>query len=212
MANGTAGKWGCGCLTAILIYYVGIPLIMAVCKFTADAIHDAKISYEERAEKRRVEKAAEEENKRRAEEQERGEAERKAIEAAQAKSRAEREDRLRSFTLKEAPVLWKAYQELEAQIVSQGKRIDDLRKTLTEFDKDPDQDADFRVICSMRDEMIGVKTSLRRKIEDAYLAYRKFEATPSRKEYDALRRKTLEDGIQEAESAARRFTIMRNEK
>jgi len=64
----------------------------------------------------------------------------------------------------------------------------------------------------MRDEMIGVKTSLRRKIEDAYLAYRKFEATPSRKEYDALRRKTLEDGIQEAESAARRFTIMRNEK
>lgn len=50
------------------------------------------------------------------------------------------------------------------------------------------------------------------KIEDAYLASRKYEATPSKKEYAELRRKLLEDGLQEAEAAERRFKDMRKAK
>ena len=60
--------------------------------------------------------------------------------------------------------------------------------------------------------MEAAAKSLHAKIEDAYLAYCKFQATPSRKDYDELRRKILDDGIKEAESAAKRFEQMRTTK
>lgn len=76
-------------------------------------------------------------------------------------------------------------------------------------ERDPDMDADFRSICAMRNDMAASLNTLRIKIEDAYLASLKYEATPSRMEYDVLRRKLIEDGMQEAEAAARRFNDMR---
>ena len=151
-----------------------------------------------------------------AEERAKREAERKARELAQkkevARQAASREEKLRSFTLKEAPILWTTYQNLQAEIENQNEKIDELRGALESFGRDPDADADFKRICSMRDEMIGSLRTMRTKIEDAYLAARKYEATPSRKDYAELRRKLLEDGIQEAESAAKKFTEMRNVK
>ena len=57
----------------------------------------------------------------------------------------------------------------------------------------------------MRDEMAESLKTMRTKIEDAYLASCKYEATPGRKEYGELMRKALEDGIQEAEAAAARY-------
>ncbi len=138
---------------------------------------------------------------------------RKDAENEKAKQQAAlREEKLRSFTLKEAPVLWTTYQNLRAAVESQDKKIVSLRETLKRFNRDPDSDADFKRICSMRDEMIGSLRTMRTKIEDAYLASRKYEATPSRKDYAELRRKLLEDGIQEAESAAKKFTEMRSVK
>ena len=220
MANDSGcAKWGCGCLTVILVFYVGIPLIVGAYKMVADEVGEAKTKYEERAAKRRADKELKELQRKEEAEREKAAAEEarlaaaaKAIEEANVKAAAQREDRLRSFALKEAPQLWHAMQELGARIETQAQRIEELRRTLAEFDKDPETDADFKSICSMREEMIGVRVSLRKKVEDAYLAYRKFEATPSGKEYDELRRKTIEDGIREAEAATRRFNIMRREK
>ena len=87
--------------------------------------------------------------------------------------------------------------------------IANLAKTLKDFEKDPGRDADYLRICSKRDEMVVSVKSMRTKIEDAYLAYCKFQATPSRREFDELQRKILEDGIKEAEVAAKRFDEMR---
>ena len=131
------------------------------------------------------------------------EAEQKAI---------QKEDRLRTFILKEAPALWTSYQSLSAGVTNQNARIDKLRETLIDFGKDPDADADFRRICSMRDDMVGSLQSLRKKIEDAFLAARKYEATPSKREYDELRRTLLEDGLQEAEAAVRKIENMIEQK
>ncbi len=151
-----------------------------------------------------------------AEEQAKRAAEQKARELAAkkeaARQAASREEKLRSFTLKEAPVLWTTYQNLQAEIESQDKKINELRGALESFGHNPDTDSDFNRICSMRDEMIASLRTMRAKIEDAYLAARKYEATPSRKDYAELQRKLLEDGIQEAESAAKKFTEMRSEK
>ena len=219
----TGGKVGCGCLSAVLFFYFGVPLIMGVVAFVGNGIKEAKADFEASAERRRVEKREKAEAARAAEEaarlqaaaraeEARMAAERRASEEAQAKATADREDKLRTFALKEAPSLWQTYQALGAQIVEQGKRIEDLRKTLVEFDKNPDFDPDYKAICAQREEMVGTKESLHKKLEDAYLAFRKFEATPSHKEYDELRRRALEDGVRAADEAAKRFTIMRKEK
>lgn len=212
MAESTVGKWGCGCLTVILFFNVGIPLISGVLNFIGDEIKGAKASREEYAERQRAIEIAEEEKKRLSEEQKRIAQERKAAEAAKAKALVDREERLRAFILREAPALWKTYQDLGAQIANQERQIEDLRSTLVAFEKAPEQDADFKKICRMCEEMSKVKSVLRKKIEDVYFACLKFEAMPSREEADELRRRTLEDGILEATSAVRRFNVMRDGK
>ena len=73
----------------------------------------------------------------------------------------------------------------------------------------PEQDMDFKRICALRDDMIRSRAALRAKLEDAYIAAKKYEAAPSRKDYQELHRKALEDGIQEADAAAAKFKEMR---
>lgn len=208
MDSGCA-KWGFGCLTVILIWHF---VLSGVFRWAREEIQDWKEQREERVERERLERDEAEKARRIAAEEAEAAERRRAEAAEKAKAVSDREERLRAFTLKEAPVLWRAYQELNAQIESQAKRIEDLRKSLLEFQRIPENDSDFKAITVMRQEMIGAKASLRRKIEDAYLAYIKFEATPSRKDYDELRRKILEDGVMEADAATRRFTVMRKEK
>lgn len=210
---------GRGCFCVILLLLFGAP-ILGFLGFLFDSgekvvkglynsgqhvAEGVKSRYDARvAQRMAVEKAAE---RQRQEEARRIQIEdaRKAAEDA----RLKRETRLREFAVKDAPALWKTYQDLQGAITEQGKRIADLGKTLEEFDKQPSQDADYVRICSMRDEMIVAARSMHTKIEDAYLAYCKFQATPSRKDYDELRRKIIEDGIKEAEAAAKRFDQMR---
>lgn len=219
MASGIAGKFGFGCLCII----VGIPLVLCLIKSTNDefrVLMSKQNAYENSSrEKSRKEAAAKNaagqedaERVRVAAAKERIESERRAASEAERKAELAREDRLRSFVLRESPELWRTYQDLGAQIEMQGRRIGELRATLETFDKKPEEDADFCQIELMRKSMNEVRLSLRRKMEDAYLAFRKFEATPNRKDYDELRRKTIEDGVMEAEAARRHFDVLRKEK
>ena len=191
---------GDGCLKTIGLLVAGLILLVGGC-LIKNAVKEQIAEHAERKEQA----ARDAENARARAEQEarelsaKKEAERKAF---------QREDKLRAFILKEAPTLWTSYQSLSAGVSNQNAKIDKLRETLKDFGKDPDGDTDFRRICSMRDDMVGSLKSMRIKIEDAYLAARKYEATPSKKEYDELRRKLLEDGVQEAESAQQRFMNM----
>lgn len=165
-------------------------------------------SFEERG--RQKARAAEAEAAAKAEEEE---AAREKAQKEEAKRRAlQREDKLRTFTLKESPKLWELYQNLKAEIQTQNRKIEELRIAFEEFNREPERDEDFKHICAMRDEMVRSRKVMRVKIEEAYLAARKYEATPSRKDYDELRRRLLEDGIREAESATRKFNMMRDAK
>ena len=46
------------------------------------------------------------------------------------------------------------------------------------------------------------------KMEDAYIAYKKFQATPGSREYGDMMKRALEDGIQEADSAVAKYRTM----
>jgi len=129
--------------------------------------------------------------------------------AAQKKRQEAKDEKIRSFALKEAQDVWSVYQMLRSEIDVQSNRISQLRKTLETFGKNPEADEDFKRICSMREEMIATRSVLRKRLEDAYIAKCKFEATPGRREYEEQHRKALEDGIREALEAADRFNEMR---
>lgn len=129
--------------------------------------------------------------------------------AAAEQLRLAKADKIRTFALKEAPKLWDTYQALQSEINMQDGKIEDLRKTLVAFGKNPDHDQDFKNICAMRDDMLRSRQFMYTKLEDAYIAACKFAATPSRKDYNDLQKKAIEDGIKEAESAAAKFKELR---
>lgn len=133
-------------------------------------------------------------------------------EAAAAEAERKRQakaDKIRTFAIKDAPKVWEVYQALKSEIDVQNGKIAELRQTLVTFGRPPEQDEDFKRICSQRDELIRSHEVLYSKLEDAYIAACKFAATPERKEYGDLHRKTLEDGMHEAEMAEARFKEMR---
>lgn len=125
---------------------------------------------------------------------------------------AAREEQIKAFAEKEAGTLWKTLQLLKGEIELQEKRICNLKKVLEDFDRDPKTDEDFQGICKMRDALVKSVSEIKAKLEDAYIAAKKFEATPGQEEYDEIRRKALEDGVQEADAAIKRFNLMREKK
>lgn len=211
---------GCGLILGLFLLLIVGSCIKAIVSSEIDS-YEARQERkaEEEAEAKKVAQLQEIAAKEKAEREACIRAEKEAAESkarmAESKARAAKrelerkstlkEEKLRSFTLREAPVLWKTYQNLQAEIEAQNGKIASLRKDLLEFDLDPNTDEDFKRICAMRDEMIVSLKTMRTKIEAAYLASRKYEATPGKKEYGELMRKALEDGIQEADAAASRY-------
>lgn len=144
------------------------------------------------------------------------EAERARVAAAEQQRKEEaikreeiKKDKIRKFALKEMPKVWAAYQSLESEISVQNGKIEDLANALRTFNRRPELDEDFLHIKALRNAMIQTHDALWRRMEDAYLAARKFEAMPTSKDNENLLRKALEDGIAEADAAAKRFKEMR---
>ena len=118
-------------------------------------------------------------------------------------------EKLRAFALAEAPAAWETYQVLAGEVELQSKRLEKLRKELTEFGRNPDADDDFLDLDRQLRDMKTMQDNVLARLEAAYIAAQKCEATPGRKDLDELRQKALQDGIQEAESAAWRYRQMR---
>ena len=219
---------GCGGLILliiiiVLIWNIGGCIIGKIWDETQEVIAERHAKQEvadaqarERMAREASEKATAEANaaERRRVEAEEEEARRKELlrKEAAVKHEAAKFDKLRTFALSDAPGIWHAYQQLEAAIAEQDVRIKDLSATLREFDKDPEKDADYKAICAARSEMAGSLKDIRRKLEEAYLAYCRFKATPNHKEYAELMRKALEDGAQTADAATRKFEQMKVDK
>jgi hypothetical protein len=68
------------------------------------------------------------------------------------------------------------------------------------------------MLVSMRDEMVKSRAALHEKIKQAYLQYSKFLATPGNAELEALHKKSMEDGVREAEATMKHYREMTKEK
>ena len=125
---------------------------------------------------------------------------------------AKQENLLRTFSLQEAPQLWQTVQSLHGEIVSRNKAMTQLAAELREFDRKQEDDTTYRELLVGREQIACTLDNVYQKLENAYIAYKKFQATPSRKEYADAMNRALEDGVHEAEATARRYSVMSIEK
>lgn len=126
-----------------------------------------------------------------------------------AESKRLREDTIRSFALAEAPELWRVYLRVQAELEEQSRREEKLRLVLGEFGRDPDSDMDYSSLVSMREDLRQALDKMKTKIEDAYLASCKFEATPSCVEFGNQMRNDISEGLKVAELLQQRYGAMR---
>lgn len=122
------------------------------------------------------------------------------------------ENLLRPFAIKESPQLWTTVQSLRAEIDNRDKLIAQLAADLREFDRKPEDDPTYRELQVGSEQIACTLDNVYQKLEDAYIAYKKFQATPGRKEYADAMNRALEDGVHEAEATARRYRVMSIEK
>ena len=119
---------------------------------------------------------------------------------------------LRAFALQESPKLWQTVQALRAEHDTRTAALARLRTELLDFGRNPDADLDYVALKTANDRLLESLSAIYAKIEDAYIAYKKFLATPGNKEYNDMMRKVLDDGMNEASAAERRFMRMSREK
>ena len=119
---------------------------------------------------------------------------------------------LRAFALQESQKLWQTVQALRAEHEMRTAALSRLRSELVDFGRNPDADHDYVALKASNDRLLESVNTIYVKIEDAYIAYKKFQATPGSSEYGDMMKHALEDGIQEADAAVARFRTMSKEK
>ena len=128
------------------------------------------------------------------------------------KRTAEQMQLLQDFALKESPPIHATIQMLRAEMTDSGAKIKKLRADLLEFDRNPDADEDYKALVAGLKELRHAYDAIFDKLEDAYIAAKKYEASPSRKDYQQTMKRALEDGIQDANMATERYKAMTRQK
>lgn len=119
---------------------------------------------------------------------------------------------LQDFAQKESPKIRQTIQAMRAEMSTSGAKIKNLREELKLFDRDPDSDEDYKALVAGLQELKHAYNAIFDKLEDAYIAAKKYEASPSRKDYQDVMKRALEDGINDANMATERYKAMIRQK
>ena len=108
--------------------------------------------------------------------------------------------------------MWQTVQALRAEHETRMSALAKLRTELDDFGRNPDVDPDYVLLKTANDELEEFLNTVYAKIEDAYIAYKKYQATPGTREYGDMMRRLLADGLNEAAAAEGRYLRMSREK
>ena len=114
--------------------------------------------------------------------------------------------------MKESPKIWQTIQTMRAEMTTSASKIKNLREELMLFDRDPESDDDYKTLVAGLQELRHAYDAIFDKLEDAYIAAKKYEASPCRKGYRDTMKRALEDGIQDANMATDRYKAMTKQK
>ena len=124
------------------------------------------------------------------------------------KRSAEQIQLLLDFAQKESPKIWQTIQTLRGEMAESGQKLKKLRSELIDFDRNPDMDEDYRSLKSGLLDLKCAYDAVYDSLEEAYIAAKKFEASPSRKDYQDIMRKAFEDGVQNATIIMDRYRLI----
>jgi len=179
--------------------------------------------WKERVFKARIESMKSEENERQAREADK----RKLAEVERARRSLEAEEkrqheirtaaearhgRIMAFAERESPRLCRIYEQLKAEAETQSGKINDLKKTLAEFGEDAENDKDVRELIAQLETLQKSVVEIEKQMVCAYIAAKKYEAAPVRKEFESICRKAFDDGVVEAEAAIARYNELKKQK
>ena len=119
---------------------------------------------------------------------------------------------LQDFAMKESPKIWQTIQTMRAEMSTSAAKIKNLREELKLFDRNPESDEDYKALAAGLQELRHAYDAIFDKLADAYIAAKKYEASPSRKDYQDTMKRALEDGIQDANMATERYKAMIKQK
>ena len=119
---------------------------------------------------------------------------------------------LQDFAMKESPKIWQTLQAMRAEMATSGAKIKNLREELKLFDRNPESDEDYKSLVAGLQDLRRAYDAIFDKLEDAYIAAKKYEASPSRKDYQDVMKRALEDGINDANIATERYKAMTRQK
>ena len=119
---------------------------------------------------------------------------------------------LHDFAMKESPKIWQTIQAMRAEMTTSSAKLKSLREELQLFNRNPDADEDYNSLVAGLKELRRAYDAIFDKLEDAYIAAKKYEASPSCKDYQQTMKRALEDGIQDANMATERYKAMTRKK
>lgn len=120
--------------------------------------------------------------------------------------KCEKEEEIRAFAIKENPALWSDYQALGGSISEQIRLVENLRKKLVDFGKDPQSHSGYQKVCEVLRKMQSTHDEIRQKLEEAYFESLSFDALPERGKERA------NGCLKEAEAVFNRYKILSEEK
>ena len=132
--------------------------------------------------------------------------------AAQKEKDVKKEDKIRTFAMRESPAVWQAVQKLRAEKVMLEKGVARVENVLKYYGHDLASDRELSGLRKDLQEIDDLTQRLQYRLEDAYLKYVAYQATPGREDLKELCDKALVDGVQEASEVEARFNEMRAQK
>lgn len=210
---------GIGCLVILLV--IGGCYFYSSSKseeFDADRMMDELVQNAQAESAAKIERLTNEYNRQKAQRENRYraeaanllnqlEVERRKLEGArtQQKEREAKQDDLRAFAMKESPDIWKTIQVLSAERDSINEKTKKVKDLLVQFNKNPTEDEDVLRLEEIKRLIEEQLAAVAGKLEAAYIAAKKYEAMPQRHEFEALMRKSIEEGVSAAEMAEKRY-------
>lgn len=122
--------------------------------------------------------------------------------------RQKKRDLVRGFALKEAPSIWEAFQALESERETVKTQAAELKKTLESFNKNADDDNDYKAAMKKLAEINQTCHTLWRAMERAYIQYCKFKASAGDAELAELSKNATAAAVKEADAAKERYRDM----
>ena len=119
---------------------------------------------------------------------------------------------LQDFAIKESPKIWQTIQTMRAEMTDSAAKIKTLREELQLFGRNPESDEDYRSLVGGLKDLRRAYDAIFDRLEDAYIAAKKYAASPSRTDYHDMMKRALEDGINDATMATERYKAMTRQK